>query len=470
VVRHHLELRAVNGSHAVRHRERPAPAAVAVVAALALIAVGCGRSTAGPAPSKTSAPPSAAASTSSVGDFGALRAICGSGNATGATGRGVTDNSIRIGVTADPGAAADPGLEQEFFDAGVAFTKWCNAAGGINGRKIILDKWDAKLFNVASVVIKACQQDFMLVGNGNAFDSAGVKQRLACKLGQMPAYVVSPEAISAGLQVLALPESPTQVQAAQYRLLAEAYPATKSEGWGLMSSTLSSLLTLGKEVQQSLKNLGIKVTILQDQPPLVDNYRPYMEQLKSLGSAGVVTLAGTDALPQIQAMNDIGFSPQFFLVNSGYYNAQTVKEANNASFPPTYLQLQHVPFELSDQFPVMAEIKSRLGAAVSHPRLTEFTALAFNAWMLWAQSATKCGSNLTQNCVLSKAVQTNWTAGGMLPPMTTSATATAASPCSLLIRLTTSGWVYDKKVTQPDHGIFNCNPENLISVRASTRQ
>ena len=94
----------------------------------------------------------------------------------------------------DPGAAAAPGLEQEFFDTADAFAKWCNAAGGINGRTIVVDKLDAKLFNGAAEVIQACQKDFMLVGGGNALDAPDVKPRLACKLGQIPAYTVSPEA------------------------------------------------------------------------------------------------------------------------------------------------------------------------------------------------------------------------------------------------------------------------------------
>ncbi len=33
-----------------------------------------------------------------------------------------------------------------------AFSKWCNAAGGINGRKIVVDKWDATLRAVASLL------------------------------------------------------------------------------------------------------------------------------------------------------------------------------------------------------------------------------------------------------------------------------------------------------------------------------
>ena len=57
----------------------------------------------------------------------------------------------------DAGSTVAPGLGQEFFDVGTAFVKWCNDAGGINGRKIQLTEYDAKLFNVAQQMIQACQ-------------------------------------------------------------------------------------------------------------------------------------------------------------------------------------------------------------------------------------------------------------------------------------------------------------------------
>ena len=127
--------------------------------------------------------------------------VCAPGSATGGSGRGINGKTIRIGVMGDPGNTFDPGLGQEFFDVADAFAKWCNAAGGINGRTIVVDKLDAKLFNVAAKVIDACQSDFMLVGGGNGADLAGVKPRLACKLGQIPAYTVLASATAAGLQV-----------------------------------------------------------------------------------------------------------------------------------------------------------------------------------------------------------------------------------------------------------------------------
>ena len=100
---------------------------------------------------------------------------------------------------ADPGASVAPGLGGDFFDVATSFVKWCNDAGGINGRKIELTNYDAKYFNVAQQMIDACQSEFMLVGNGNPADAPGVKPRLKCNLGELPAYSVSPEAVASRL-------------------------------------------------------------------------------------------------------------------------------------------------------------------------------------------------------------------------------------------------------------------------------
>ena len=38
--------------------------------------------------------------------------------------------------------------------------------------------------------------------------------------------------------------------------------------------------------------------------------------------------------------------------------------------------------------------------------------------------------------------------------------------CTLFMRLTTSGWVYDTKVTQPNSGPYNCGADNLVTVKS----
>ena len=35
------------------------------------------------------------------------------------------------------------------------------------------------------------------------------------------------------------------------------------------------------------------------------------------------------------------------------------------------------------------------------------------------------------------------------------------------MRLTPQGFVYDKKVTQPNQGPYNCDPRNLVKVSGS---
>jgi len=55
----------------------------------------------------------------------------------------------------------------------------------------------------------------------------GCKPRLACKLGQIPAYSVSTEAVKAALQVTPAPSIPNEYEAGPLRLLALAYPGSQ---------------------------------------------------------------------------------------------------------------------------------------------------------------------------------------------------------------------------------------------------
>ncbi len=459
-----------------RHTRR-ASTAIALLAAASLGIAACGRSSSGggggTSPSSSggssgSSAPASSAAAAGKGDFGDLKGICGPGTATGATAKGVTDSTIRIGTTADPGAAAAPGLEQEFFDTADAFSKWCNAAGGINGRKIIVDKWDAKLFNVGQAFTNACQKDFMVVGNGNAFDSAGVKPRVDCKLGDIYAYTVAPEAATAPYQVSVNPSNPTQYPYGPLRLLIAAYPDSKN-GVGIGSSTLASLIPQGKRIEESLKNNGVKVPVLQEQPPQVDNYRPYVEQLKGAGVVGFDTINGQDITAPFQAMKNIGYNPQWVLFSVQYYLDANVQAAKAlGTFPTSYVGFSHLAFEMDPtKFPIIAQVKSIENAAIAKPRYTDFTASSFSAWALWAKEATACGSNLTSACVLQKAAaETKWTGGGLYAPLNLDPTHPNIAQCWLDIRLTTSGWVYDQKVTDPNNGVYNCDPKNVTTVHS----
>jgi ABC-type branched-subunit amino acid transport system substrate-binding protein len=368
---------------------------------------------------------------------------------------------------ADPGSTAAPGLGQEFFDVADAFAKWCNAAGGINGRTIVVDKLDAKLFNVGQQVITACQRDFMLVGGGNGLDASGVQPRLNCKLGQIPGYVVSPQAAAAGLQVTPIISTPDKYQAGVLRLLAAAYPSSQP-AFGIAGSALSSLAPQGLRAREAWQRMGYKVVAVQPRPALVDNYRSWIEQFKSVGAKADFEGTATNAQPILTAIKDTGWNPAFILYGQTIYNPKTVEAAKNlGTFPASYINLGNLPWEVADQYPVVQQAKSIMQASMSNPQYDSFTSLGFNAWVLWAQSATACGDNLTQDCVLQKAgSQTAWTAGGLFPPVNLNPALKDYSPCTIIMRLTTSGWVVDKQVTKPTDGIYNCDPKNLMKVKS----
>jgi ABC-type branched-subunit amino acid transport system substrate-binding protein len=446
----------------------------ALVAASALILFGgaaCSRGGSGSS-GQTSAPAgsptaSSTATTAAAGQFGSATKVCAPGPGTGGSGRGISGKTIRVGVMADPGSTAAPGLGQEFFDVADAFAKWCNAAGGINGRTIVVDKHDAKLFNVAPAVIAACQKDFMLVGGGNGLDAPGAAPRVACKLGQIPAYVVSPQALNAGYQVTPVVSTPDKYPVGVLRLLAQKYPETQ-QAFGIAGSALASLTPQGLRAQEAWQQMGYKSVALQARPALVDNYSSWMQQFKSVNAKADFEITATNLQPILTAVNDTGFKPSWILYGQTIYNPKSVQAAKSVgTFPPSYINLANLPWEVADQYPVVQQAKDIMSATITNPQYDAFTSGGFNAWVLWAQSATACGDNLTQECVLQKAgAQKAWTAGGLYPPVNTDPALKDYSDCVVIMQLTTNGWVLAKDVTKPNDGVYNCDPKNLTKVKS----
>ena len=97
--------------------------------------------------------------------FGTLDSPCGEGEGSGATDQGVTEDQIVIGYGDDAGFQLSPGLSHETSDAIEAMIAWCNEQGGINGREVVGNYYDAAITNVVNAVTQACGEVFMLVGS-----------------------------------------------------------------------------------------------------------------------------------------------------------------------------------------------------------------------------------------------------------------------------------------------------------------
>ena len=98
------------------------------------------------------------------------------------------------------------------------------------------------------------------------------------------------------------------------RLLAEAYPKTKTNGVGIAGSNLASLIPTGKKAEEYSKAIGLKVPVYQAQPPLVTNFRPYMEEMKGADVAGFYQITGQDPSTLVQAIIQI-HKPGYLFAN-----------------------------------------------------------------------------------------------------------------------------------------------------------
>lgn len=457
---------------------------VALVAVTALAASACSGSdsdsgsdgsttTAAPATSEpaTSDPATSEPGTGGgAGDFGDLAGVCGPGTASGATDQGVSDNEIVVGTMSDPGNGIVPGLNQELFDAADAFVGWCNEAGGILGRRIVLNKRDAKLLEAGPRMVEACQSDFMLVGNGVALDDTVVEARNGCGLTEIVAFTVSSRAGRAEGSIAANVNSDWMSHLTGIlRRIKEIDPEVVGF-FGELNNQNPALNAQGKRNAQAAVDLGYTQVYYEETPIAVDNWRTYAENIKKAG----VQVFSTQNTPEntaalMRAMADVGYFPKYLIMEANHYNPKFLEEAGDALGQTTVLINSYLsPFELAGENPATRKYIELLEQyADAEPRAIGVN--AFSAWLLWATAARDCGSELTRACVMERAGSvTGWTGGGLHAPDTPQNSSGANGPCFLAIRATTDGFVVDTEFTAADSGIYNCNPANAVQVTGFT--
>jgi ABC-type branched-subunit amino acid transport system substrate-binding protein len=439
-----------------------------------VVASACGRSSSKSSSNTTTSTGGSSAATAS-GDFGTLKGICGPGNAKGATDPGVSDTSINVSTMSDPGATVQPGLNQELFDSADAFVGWCNAAGGILGRKLTLHKRDAALTQVAARMIDACQQpDFALVGNGEALDATGVQQRLGCKLPELSGYDVSAAAGTAALSLQSIPTPNNQSRiGGAYRMLAQFDPEAIKH-YGILNSTYQSIKDSGDRNRAAAEALGYVTVNEQDLPLLVDNYRPIAENLRSAGVQVVTYQGNPDQVGTLfKTFQDIGYFPKYTILDGNHYDPKLIAQAGQTLNAPqgngagVYVSSPSVPFELADQYPATKQYIGLLQQYAGGAKPKALGINSFSAWLLFANSAKECGSNLTRTCLMDHAQSTKaWTAGGLIAPDQPGNATSSGSQCFVLIKATPSGFTVDKDITKPNTDrIFNCDPANAFNLK-----
>jgi ABC-type branched-subunit amino acid transport system substrate-binding protein len=395
-----------------------------------------------------------------AGGFGSLESPCGDGDGGPATEQGVTEDQIVIGYGDDAGYPQSPGLSHETSDAIEAMIAWCNAQGGINGREIVGNYYDAAITEVVNAVTEACGEVFMLVGNAWALDSAQEETRLGCDLPSVPTYSVSPEFANAPLTYQAVPNPADIYTAGWAASVAELFPEEIKSATVVYGNFAATIDTKDKVVQ-TFPEFGFEFLDCPVEYNIAGepDWKPFAQRLKDCG-AEVLYYSG-QPFPNMQNLLDdaaqIGYEP-IWLVDSNAYLASFAEWNATGNGDNVYLRTAFTPFEQAESNPATQQYIDLVednGGDIS-----QLGQQAASSFLLWATGAQACGAELTRDCVLDELSGiTTWDGGGMhaetnpgenLPP-----------ECGMLLKLEGTEWV---QAFPEDEGEMACNPDGNVAL------
>lgn len=410
----------------------------------------------GAASTAQSAPAQAAAK------FGTLDSPCGRGTASKATGQGVTATSISIGYGDDRGFTVRPGLNQSMGGAVKALIKWCNDQGGINGRTVNGDFYDAAVTNIVPAIKAACAKDFMLVGEGWASDQLAEQSRVACGLPAVPGYAIGPDFANGPMMYQPVPLPDDQQPSSALFQIAKLFPKTTS-AFAVASNTLPADVTAIAKIEAAAPSAGFKVLNCgvnmnyQGEP----DYTPFAQKLKECGAKVVyLPTPGSETNGLLTAMDRIGDHPIYIMQANGY--TQAFAQWNTAGYGNNvYVQSSLEPLENASAVPAVAQYLDLVKATSGQTDI--LGEQASSAFLLWATAAKSCGDTLTRQCMVNKLAQTtSWDAGGLTANQNPGAN--KSTTCGLLMKLDGTKWV---QAYPAEAGKFECNPKYAVTLPQS---
>ena len=449
---------------------------LALLAVLGLIAAGCsgdrGEDESGGVSSDATDTTDTAAG-GGAGDFGDLQGVCGPNAGGGAVAdagpeeiQGVTADSITLGTVSDPGFEGRPGLNIELHDAATAFAEWCNAAGGINGKEIVVNLRDAAISEYQPVMEQACQEDFAIVGSGAVQDNFWPSVGAACDLIDIAGFSVTPEKAGVSGQdpietrsVQPVPNPLNEFPVGAASILNEDFPGA-GDRVGILNADLDTLVTQAARVKEAYESIGFTVVHEATYNILGEaNWAPFAAAIEEAGVTFLTFVGEGENLALLQqALDEIGSDVEVTLQDANFYD-QGYIEAAGAAAESTFLRNAFWPFEEADQNPATQQYIEHVEAVDGKVAL--LGAQAWSAWLLFAQAARDCDleDNLTRTCVLEQAASvTEWTGGGL--HATTNPGQNEGPDCTLVLQVQGDAFVR----YAPEGEDYACDPSYVAQL------
>lgn len=462
-------------------RTRVAGMMTALVAAV-LVAAGCSTST-----SSSSAPASSAPASTSAPSTASTSAAAAPTGTVPASDIGITSSTIKIGMIADINNPLVPGLFKNSVNAVKAWASEVNAAGGLDGHQVVVDFCDSQLNPNAttSCVIKACQNDFALVGtSANALvdlsDLDGCKNAAgkAVGLANLAAFAFVPEVCDpdtygiggVGSYCATAKQSPStyQVPVGDTRYLVAHNPGL--HGIWMYDTDDPTFKLTEVPLFQAESNIGIKKDG-QGFYPLSGGVpqsalTPFIQQIKASGSTFVYDDTTTQSMvllrkeAQLQGVNSV----KVWECNSGCYDP-SFAQLGGATVNGTYASLLELPY-LSDQKanPLLDKLITDLGGQAN------FNNNAFGSYIMALLFQDAVNKVVASGKTLDRAAlfnvlnndETAFNASGLIGP--TDISHHVGSNCQVLVQLQNGVW---NRVDPVQPGTFDCNPANVSTLKMS---
>jgi ABC-type branched-subunit amino acid transport system substrate-binding protein len=470
----------------IPRRARFAGVAAAAFAAV-LLAAGCSSSSStASSPAATSASPAASAS-SGTASASASSSASAPAKTVPASDTGITASTIKVGIIADVNNPLVPGLFKDSVNVVKAWASEVNATGGLDGRQVQVDFCDSQLNPNATTncVIKACQNDFALVGtSANALvdlsDLDGCKNAAGKAVGiaNLAAFAFVPEVCDPDTYGIggvdsycktAKESTPTyQVPVGDTRYLVAHNPGL--HGIWMYDTDDPTFKLTEVPLFQAESNLGIKKDG-QGFYPLSGGVpqsalTPFVQQIKSSGSTFVYddTTSASMALLRKEAALQGANSVKVWMCNSGCYDPSFAAMGGSA-VNGTYASLLELPY-MTDQKanPTLDKIITDLGGPAN------FNNNAFGSYVMALLFQDAVQKEIATGQPLNRAslftVLNNdehaFSASGLIG--STDISGHVGSNCQVLVQLQNGTW---NRVDPTAPGTFDCNTANVATLKMS---
>jgi ABC-type branched-subunit amino acid transport system substrate-binding protein len=401
-----------------------------------------------------------------------------------ATEIGVTPTELRIAVIADVDTPLAPGAYAGARDAVEGFAKYINGQGGLAGRKVVVDFYDSKLNpdETRNAIIKACQNDFAIVGTGALFmnnvdDLVGCPDKAGAKTGLPDVPVVtlweaqqaSPVSfpITAPSKVFSDPSGETyQARVGRFRWYLQ-HVSKDLHGVFLVGADFEALKTASMPIWLGAQEVGIKSNGTFDVHATdgQDKYLPIATAIKSDG-ATIVSSAVNDTSQAymlkeaaVQGVNTV----KVWDCTSACYSKRFLETAG-AKADGQYVDMPFVPVEEARYSPAVKAYVKAVGDGVvdGNGELAWAAALFFRDAVNAAVKQGGVNALTRANWLTAAKGIHSFDADGMLA--TSDIPAKKATPCTSLFQVKSGKFarVYPSKPAS-----FNCDPKNVVLVKQS---